>query len=330
MTNSRRVASTRWLLALAALLFGAAVPSGQPAAQTPRRVAVTVDDLPANMLGGDQADWERMTADLLAGLATYDVPAIGFVNENKLASTGSAPDARRVALLQAWLDAGLELGNHSFSHPDLHSTPLAEFQADVLRGEEVTRRLLAARGTVPRYFRHPFLHTGLDLTTRDGLHEFLATHGYQVAPVTMDNLEYIAARAYDHALIREDPALARRIAAAYIEYMTEVTAYYEQQAEALFGRDIAHTLLIHANRLNAAVIDDLLGMFVGRGYAFVSLEEALQDAAYQSPDKFTGRGGITWLHRWALTAGKRGAFFGTEPDLPRFVHEVYADPPSRP
>jgi hypothetical protein len=144
----------------------------------------------------------------------------------------------------------------------------------------------------------------------------------------MDNLEYIAARAYEHALVCRDDALATRIAKAYVDYMTDVTAYYEQQADALFGRPAAHTLLIHANRLNAAVIDDLLEMFLERGYEFVSLEVALRDPVYGSADEFTGRGGITWLHRWALTAGKRGEFFGTEPDLPPFVHEVYADPPT--
>lgn len=32
----------------------------------------------------------------------------------------------------------------------------------------------------------------------------------------------------------------------------------------------------------------------------------------------------------AQCCGKRGEFFGTEPDLPQFVHEVYADPPGAP
>ena len=123
--------------------------------------------------------------------------------------------------------------------------------------------------------------------------------------------------------------LAARIADAYVEYMDAVTGYYEQQADALFGRPISHTLLLHANRLNARALDRLLDDFRARGYEFVPLAEALEDPAYDSPDEFTGRGGITWLHRWALTAGKRGEFFGTEPDLPRFVHDVYRDPPPR-
>ena len=53
--------------------------------------------------------------------------------------------------------------------------------------------------------------------------------------------------------------------------------------------------------LNADGFDDLAAMFERRGYAFITLERALEDPAYQSADTFVGNGGITWMHRWALT-----------------------------
>lgn len=310
------------------LLCAASAGAGR-AQESPRQVVVTIDDLPATMFGGDLADWQQMTEALLGGLVRGQVPAIGFVNESKLYVEGAAePDPARVALLQAWADAGLELGNHSYSHPDLHDTPLEQYQRDVLRGAEVTSQVLAAAGGTARYFRHPFLHTGTQLGIRDAFHAFLAEHGYEVAPVTIDNQEWIAARAYDHALVRADTALANRIAAAYVEYMREVFAYYEQQSLAIVGYELPQVLLIHANRLNAAVIDDLLAMIRARGYQFVSLTQALRDPAYDSADEYHGPSGITWLHRWALTAGKRGAFFAGEPDLPSFVLHAYEDRPA--
>jgi hypothetical protein len=42
---------------------------------------------------------------------------------------------------------------------------------------------------------------------------------------------------------------------------------------------------------------DLLDMFRRRGYAFVSLEAALADAAYSLPDTYAGRRGSSWIHR---------------------------------
>ncbi len=258
-----------------------------------RKVSVTFDDLPiAGSVPRDAATRRTMTLSLLHTLARHDIPAIGFVNEHKLYSKGDLkPDS--VDLLRLWLAAGMDLGNHSFSHPDLNQTPLAEFQADVLRGEINIRKLLAEREKTPEYFRHPFLRTGRDMETKLGLEKFLGEHGYQVAPVSIDNSEYVFARAYDLAL--------EEIGADYIDYMLSVFAFYEDQSQQLFDRNIAHVLLLHANQLNADWFDALAARLVDLGYEFITLGEALEDSAYASEDTYTGPGGITWLHRWALT-----------------------------
>jgi len=169
---------------------------------TRREVAVTFDDLP--VIGTrDIAAQQKITRKLLRSITSHKVPAIGFVNENKLLH-GGVQDERRVALLQQWLDAGLDLGNHSFSHPDLHGVPLEVFQTDVIRGEEVTRALLTRRGVTLRYFRHPFLHAGRDLETQQKFEAFLASRRCRVAPVTIDNSDWIFASAYAKAADRTD------------------------------------------------------------------------------------------------------------------------------
>lgn len=303
-----------WLFLLAVLQLSSPAPS--------RTMAITIDDLPtASVLGGDIARAERTTTDLLAAIHRARVPAIGFVNERKLQSDGKV-DPRRVALLQHWLDAGLELGNHTFSHPDLHRTELKPFKEDVIRGELVIRRLLEAKGQKPRYFRHPFLHTGRSLDVRDGLVSFLEEHGYTVAPVTVDNSDYIYAAAYDRALAAAGPDLATKVADAYLDYMESVVAYYEQQSVAILGREPAQTLLLHANALNAATLDTLVERIRKRGYTFVTLSAALKDPAYASKDEYVGPAGMTWLHRWALTAGKKGAIFAGEPEVPAWVRKL--------
>ena len=105
-------------------------------------------------------------------------------------------------------------------------------------------------------------------------------------------------------------------------YMQRVAAYYEQQSRALMGREIPQVLLLHANALNAATLDRLLAMLAGRGYAFIPLDEVARDPAYRSADEYVGPAGITWLHRWALTAGRRGADFAGEPEVPAWIEQA--------
>ncbi|MFN2511011.1 MAG: polysaccharide deacetylase family protein [Pyrinomonadaceae bacterium] len=283
-----------------------------------RTVAVTIDDLPVNSIRRDLTTQGAITRKLLQAIKSNRVPAIGFVNESKLLTNGQL-DENRVALLQMWLDANLELGNHTFSHPDINRTPLDDFKQNVIRGEEVTRRLLKAKGRTLRYFRHPFLHSGNKIEIKRDFESFLAQRGYQIAPVTIDNSEWIFAIAYEKALERGEKPMAKRVAEAYIPYMEKKFAYFEQQSVALFGYEMQQTLLIHANALNADYFGQLAKMIKKRGYDFVSLEEALTDKAYSSPDTYAGNEGITWIHRWALTAGKGDDFFRGEPLTPAFV-----------
>ena len=114
-----------------------------------KEIAVTFDDLPAvSSSDYDLADYKQITARLIKSISLYNVPAIGFANEDKLLCHGELDEAR-VALLQMWLDAGLELGNHTFSHLDLHTTPLPIYQEDVIRGESTTSQL----GTVKSFVK---------------------------------------------------------------------------------------------------------------------------------------------------------------------------------
>jgi peptidoglycan/xylan/chitin deacetylase (PgdA/CDA1 family) len=304
------------------LYFAALLATTLTSTTVPREVAVTIDDLPtASVLGDDLDAAQQTTTKLLAALARNQVPAIGFVNEGKL-RTGARVNPRRVALLRQWLDAGFDLGNHTFSHVDFHSTPLDVYERQVLDGEKVTRQLLRERGKQIRYFRHPFLHAGRDPGDRQRFEAFLKQHGYIVAPITIDNYDYVFAAAYDRAGAGDDATAQQNIAEAYITYMDAVTGYYEQQSVAIVGREVRQTLLIHASALNAATFDRLAAMFRARGYRFVSLDRALEDPAYGHRDEYYGPAGITWLHRWAMTDGKRGTIFAGEPPVPEWIEQA--------
>jgi peptidoglycan/xylan/chitin deacetylase (PgdA/CDA1 family) len=137
-------------------LFALSVPA---VSQT---IAVTIDDLPVVTTRADLKFRQELTRKLLGHVKKAKVPAIGFVNENKLYTDGKR-DEGKVALLRMWLDAGLELGNHSYSHRSAEDLSVEDYTQDIIRGELITKELLAKKGLKMRYYRHPFLQTGSDM-----------------------------------------------------------------------------------------------------------------------------------------------------------------------
>jgi peptidoglycan/xylan/chitin deacetylase (PgdA/CDA1 family) len=291
--------------------------SGVAKAQAKRKIAVTIDDLPVVTIFDDIKVRRQITDDLLKHITDARIPVVGFVNEGKLYRGGTL-SADEVDLLLRWLAAGLELGNHTYSHMSLNGNPVADFIADAERGETVTKRLLAKKGMNLRYFRHPYLHTGLDMETKAAVASFLKDHGYTVAPVTVDDSDWIFASAYDKTKQKGDLKLRKQIAAAYIPYLESKLDYFERQSMSLFGRDVSQTLLLHANSINAALFGDVVKLLRRRGYEIVTLDEALKDEAYSQPETFTGKAGISWLHRWAIAKGKEN-ILPDEPRVPGFV-----------
>jgi hypothetical protein len=139
-----------------------------------------------------------------------------------------------------------------------------------------------------------------------------------VAPVTIDNDEYLYARAYERALAEGDAELVVRIGAAYVSYMETVFEFYERLSLTVLEREPAQILLLHANTLNGDLLGTLATRLELRGYRFVSLEEALADPAYRSADEYVGRRGLSWLQRWAITMGREP---GEQPGAAGWVRE---------
>jgi peptidoglycan/xylan/chitin deacetylase (PgdA/CDA1 family) len=286
------------------LILGLGGSSLTFAQTTPQRaVAVTVDDLPAaNANGMTGKEIVEMTTKLLTTLKEQRVPAVGFVNEQKLYKPGEVDD--RIKALNMWLEEGFELGNHTFKHTSLNRVPLQAWEEDVVRGETVTRILQFQHHMKMRYLRHPYLDTGLDLQTRREAEAFLTARGYQVAPVTMDAWDWMYAGVYADARKRGDTALQKQIVESYLSYTDCIFEYNEKLSKELIGYEPKQILLLHGNWLEAEHIGELLDLLRKRGYQFVTLQDALSDAAYRVPDEYVGEEGATWIEHWAITRGR--------------------------
>ena len=297
------------------------------AAGVDRRIAVTIDDLPWQRMATTSPEALRTRhAALLEQLRLGGVPVIGFVNEDKLEIDG-VEQPERVAMLEAWLDAGHTLGNHTYGHVDVHAVGIPAFEDAILRGERMLRPMLAKRGQTPEWFRHPYLRAGRSTEDKAAITAFLAAHGYRVAPVTVDNGEWVWAFAYARVLdtqadTPERAAVLERLRLGYVPYMLNKLDYYERQSQALLGNALPQILLLHANELNAEAYAGLIAGIRRRGYRFVTLDEAMRDPAYASEDGYHGRYGPSWLHRWAMAEKKPKAFYAGEPVVPKWVLDL--------
>lgn len=265
-----------------------------------RTVAITVDDLPyvAVSTAPDLAPSQSKAAfavnrRLLDAFKRHGVPATGFVIQKSVDSLDASP------ILQQWIAAGHDLGNHTYSHKSANALDVEGVKAEVEKGEAAFVPLMERAGKRQRFIRFPFNHTGNTQEKHDAIAEYLKQRGYQVAVCTIDNQDYVFNDAYLKARALGDSQMAARIKAAYLDYTAQQIDYYAGLNKQVLGREPPQVMLLHDNDLNADAADEAFSIFERKGFKFVSLSQAQSDAAYQIPDTFFTKFGWMWGYRWA-------------------------------
>jgi peptidoglycan/xylan/chitin deacetylase (PgdA/CDA1 family) len=265
----------------------------------PRSVAITVDDLP--YAGGGLTLEEASTTEivnrkLLAALQAHRVPVTGFVIQQTVESLG--PEIGP-GILREWISRGFDLGNHTYSHPDINGLSVEQIQQEIVRGEFTVGPLMKEAGKKLAYFRFPMNHTGDTKEKHDSIAAFLAQRGYRLATCTIDNSDYLFNAAYVQMLVRNDGEHMQKLRAEYLAYTSTEIDYYAALHKQVFGYEPPQVMLLHDNRLNADVIEQVLRLFEEKQYRLVSLDAAQSDAAYRTPETFITKFGPMWGYRWA-------------------------------
>lgn len=313
-----RTASLGFKLTFLALLLLTFLPKSQ--SQT---VAMTVDDLPfasgnpRPLTPSDAKSALTANKKILRAFSRRHIPATGFVIERNAERLG-IDSSRRI--LERWIRPGFDLGNHLYSHPDINFLTVEQAEQEILLGESTIKLLLRSAGREPRYLRFPYNHTGDTKKKHDAIAAFLAAHGYQMAPCTIDNSDYEFNQTYALALARHDTQTAAKVRADYIAYTAAEIDWYTKLDRQVFGRDVTHIMLLHDSPLNADTIEAVIALFAQRGYRFVTLTDALQDPAYATPETYITKFGPMWGYRWAkeLNVKVSGR---DEPDPPAWISQ---------
>jgi uncharacterized protein (TIGR02246 family) len=283
----------RWISAIVLLtlaLTSAARAQDFPTLTGTHPVLVSVDDLPigAGSLHTDPAERERITRGLLEVLARHHITAAGMVTWRNL-----GPGEEK--LLDLWLQAGHELGNHSYEHPDYATTPSEAYIADLEKGRTALQGFLDSRGKKVRYFRFPFLREGDTLEKLRAVREYLAKTGQRTLPVTIDDQDWSFEQPWVEARKAGDTARLTRLGEDYQHALRLEVLTQTALGDTWVGRATPQIILLHANEVGTAQWDALFTWMESRGFRFATPDEVMADPALSLPHEFVGRyGGGLW------------------------------------
>jgi peptidoglycan-N-acetylglucosamine deacetylase len=260
-------------------LLVASLPGLAVAQNPPQYVAITVDDLPQHGDLPPGMTRSDIAASMIATFKAKGVPEVyGFMNAKRI---GDDPD--RSASLKLWVDAGLPLGSHTFSHLDLTTHSAEEFESEIVANEPFLQSLMGTRDW--RWFRYPYLHEGDTLEKRRAVRKYLQEHNYKIAEVTLDFEDYAWNNPYARCVAKQDNEAIAWLKSSYLSTAAEYISLGQKMATQVYGRDIKHVLLLHTGAFDSVMLPELLDLLTKQGFHFVTLAEAQKDPAYlRDPD----------------------------------------------
>lgn len=164
--------------------------------------------------------------------------------------------------------AGHIIANHSFSHPALSKTTIADFVADVKQNHG----LISGFSTFQPCFRFPYLDKGAG-KSQEVLKQLSAMR-YENGYVTVITHDWYANKLLLDAVRGAEPLDYKKFGELYVELIVEGAEFMAQQYSDKGLPQPAHVLLLHANDVNALYFKDLLKAFKEKGWRFVDMDEA--------------------------------------------------------
>src|SRR3990167_1791337 len=148
------------------LLIFLLLSSSLALAEQVREIAITMDDLPLvaskmNTPGNINRSTERFNR-IVETFKAYNVPATGFV-------IAGAIEKGQWPFLESFRNAGLMVGNHTYSHRNLNQIGPDKYINDIDKADKILTPVM----TTPKYFRYPYLAEGSNQASKDKVLQYL-------------------------------------------------------------------------------------------------------------------------------------------------------------
>jgi peptidoglycan-N-acetylglucosamine deacetylase len=247
------------------------LPTNVPPGSVP--VAFTIDDL-----GTTGSEPVERTAKALRAAGVPEV--YGF-----LIGSRAEDDPDNEQSVRAWVNAGYQIGNHTFSHKELSEVTADFFEKDILADEAMLKQY-AAPGQDWHWFRYPNLSEGDTMEKKEAVRAFLANRpsgqSYRIAQVTVDYADWLFDAAYGRCVKQGRTDRTDWLKQMYLRKAMYSFVEAQRNAQRLFGRSIPQIFLVHYSRFTAEVMPDLLAALKAQGARFITLEEAQSDPVFDT------------------------------------------------
>jgi peptidoglycan-N-acetylglucosamine deacetylase len=303
MTRRRRFVGLVAAVVAAMILLARAVD--QPVTPPPAgRIALTFDDLPVHGPLPPGLTRSQVAQRIVDTLVRFRVSqAYGFVNARAITGEPGSEEVLRI-----WRAAGFPLGNHAWSHMDLHANSADAFERDIL-GNEPT--LSSYMGDLDwRWFRFPYLREGDTPEKYAAVRAFLAEHRYRVAQVTISFHDYAYNAPYARCAASGNHEGLKLLEESFLAGAAESLIRGRDAAQRVFGRDIDHVMLLHIGAFQTVMLPRLLELLREKQFAIIGLQEAQADKAYETPPRRPGPRSGTFLDQVEIDPPKPAAGSG--------------------
>jgi peptidoglycan-N-acetylglucosamine deacetylase len=243
-------------------------------------IAFTFDDPKTDDSGG--LLWQEINTRILQALTKHHIKAILFVTGKRVDS-----EAGR-SLVAAWDHSGHAIGNHSYSHLFFNNADitLANFESDVLRNESLIRRYTHFN----LLFRFPYFKEGETADKRDGMRSFLQQRGYRIGRATIDASDWAISSRLEKRLSAAPKSDTTPYGEFFKQHIWDRAQFYDSLARRAIKHPVRHTVLLHHNVLNALYLDQLVAMFIDKGWKPVDALYAYADVVYDRQPKILPAG----------------------------------------
>jgi peptidoglycan/xylan/chitin deacetylase (PgdA/CDA1 family) len=276
------------LVVLAGMLSVSAQPAPRKLPPLKRHavVALTFDDLPA--AGGLIPGTTRVeiAKKLTTELKARHIKGVyGFVVGSGLVDD---PDVQQA--LRIWLDAGMNIGSHTYMHPSLTDVTAEAYIHDIALNEPVLAKYAGKRDW--HWFRYPYLYEGDTLEKRHEVRSWLHAHHYRIAQVTLNFDDDDWQDPYARCMVLHDDAAIQWLRQSYLANAEQFIRVGRQEEQIVFGHEIPNVLLLHETAFTTLMLPELLDMLQRQGFRFAPLKKVMQNRAYSlDPDAALKNGG---------------------------------------